>query len=223
MNHPQTRPDVLVGSLDESRVHSGVPRGKFGLYQRRVRARIFGEPLYDVELVDDGPHRITYEAWTRMVEAAEHDGVDTDMLQIHSAYRSVAWQKHIFDYWVEERRKKRAEDGLEALSLKDLQKLQSKWTAYPGSSAHHTGFAIDLKLYTLGKRESRKHPAYVWLAHNARRFGFYPYFPEAWHWEYNPPGLITQLVALRHAIAAGQPFEALLRPPDVIPISSPKR
>jgi len=221
MQNATKRPNVMVGNLDETKVRCGVPRGKFGLYQRRVRARVFGEPLYDVELIEDGPHRITYQAWSRMVEKAEQDGVDAEVLQIHSAYRSVAWQKHIFDYWVEERRKKRQEEGLEELSLKALQKLQSKWTAYPGTSAHHTGFAIDLKLYELGKAASRKHPAYEWLAMNARDFGFYPYFPEAWHWEYNPPGLVKQVIALRQAIADGKAFEHLLSPPSPIPVASP--
>ncbi len=222
MSQPVKRTNILQGSLDDSKVSSGVRRGTLGLYQRRVRARVFGEPVYDVELVDDGPHRIAHEAWKRMVASAKRDGIDTAMLHIHSAYRSVAWQTHIFDYWVEERRKKRELEGLEALPLKKLQQLQSKWTAIPGTSAHHTGFAIDLKLYELGKRESRKHPTYAWLAQHARSFGFYPYFPEAWHWEYNPPGLIEQLVSLRSAIASGEPYEHLLYPPEDIPIAPPK-
>jgi hypothetical protein len=29
-------------------------------------------------------------------------------------------------------------------------------------------------------------PAYRWLARNAHRFGFRPYFYEPWHWEYDP-------------------------------------
>jgi D-alanyl-D-alanine carboxypeptidase len=29
-------------------------------------------------------------------------------------------------------------------------------------------------------------PAYGWLARNAHRFGFRPYFYEPWHWEYDP-------------------------------------
>ena len=111
MTHPTKHSDVLIGSFDKAKVRSGVPRGKFGLYQRRVRARVFGEPLYDVELVEDGPHRIAHGAWKRMLEKAANDGLELDMLQIHSAYRSVAWQKHIFDYWVEERRKKREAQG----------------------------------------------------------------------------------------------------------------
>jgi LAS superfamily LD-carboxypeptidase LdcB len=154
-----------------------------------------------------------------MVSAAKDDGMEPDVLQIHSAYRSVAWQRHIFDYWVEERRKKREEDGLEALTLSELHKLQTPWTAAPGTSAHHTGFALDLKLYELGKRGSKRHPAYAWLANNARLFGFYPYFPEGWHWEYNPPGLIPQIVALRAALRDGKPFDHLLEAPQDIPVA----
>lgn len=222
MSRPARRADALHGCLDEKKVLSGVRRGKFGLFQRRVRTHVFGEPLYEIELVENGPHRIAYGAWERMRDAAESDGVEVAMLNIHSAYRSVAWQRHIFDYWVEERRKQRVRDGLEPLPLKKLRQLQSKWTAYPGTSAHHTGFAIDFKLYELGKRQSRRHPAYRWLAMNARRFGFYPYFPEAWHWEYNPPGLVPQLVALRDALARNAPYEELLHPPAVIPLAVPR-
>jgi hypothetical protein len=209
----------MLGTLNESQIRNGVSRGKFQLFQRRVRARIFGEPVYATELVPDGPHRIAHSAWNRMLSAAKDDGINTGVLQIHSAYRSVAWQRHIFDYWVEERRKERDEEGLASLSLKELHTLQTPWTAAPGTSAHHTGFALDLKLYELGKRDSKKHPAYTWLANHARTFGFYPYFPEGWHWEYNPPGLIPQIIALRNALRDGKPFEHLLEAPKEIPLA----
>ena len=76
-----------------------------------------------------------------------------------------------------------------------------KWTARPGQSAHHTGLALDLGLYVLAKAEgvaaAKRTVAYRWLATNAARFGFYPYMPEPWHWEFNPPGLVARLRELR--------------------------
>jgi LAS superfamily LD-carboxypeptidase LdcB len=156
-----------------------------------------------------------------MVDEARNASVDDDVLAIHSAYRSVAWQRHIFDYWVEERRKDRGKQGLPEVSTKELRRMQLKWTAAPGRSAHHTGFAIDLKLYELGKKDCKRHPAYSWLAKNARRFGFYPYFPEGWHWEYNPPGLVEQLRQLRDLLGAGEDHGKLLEPPTQIPIAEP--
>lgn len=213
----------MTGSLDPRRVVSGVVRGSWGLFQRRVRAKVFGEPQFQIELHSEkGPHRIAHHAWTRMVAALEAEGLDSAMLQIHSAYRSVAWQKHIFDYWVEERRKERLEAGLPRLALHDLQRLQRPWTAAPGTSAHHTGFAIDFALYTLPRDAVKRHPVYRWLRTHARRFGFYPYFPEGWHWEYNPPGLLGQVSELRRAIASDEALGHLLHSPPDIPIAHPK-
>jgi len=50
-NAPAPREVLLIGDLREERVRSGVRRGRFGLFQRRVRASVFGEPLFEAELV----------------------------------------------------------------------------------------------------------------------------------------------------------------------------
>ncbi len=226
------RSGALVGSLEAARVRSGVARGPRGLFQRRVRPAVFGEPAFEAELTPAGvcparPHAIAYDAWVRMVAAARADGVpdteaaDGGVLGIHSAYRSVAFQAEVWAYRLAERRKARADAGLPPLPEPELGRQQRKWTAAPGMSAHHTGLALDLGLYRLGKRAARRHPAYAWLAEHARRFGFYPYLPEAWHWEYNPPGLVEQLAALRRGLAAGRDCSALLRAPEEIPVARP--
>jgi hypothetical protein len=68
-----------------------------------------------------------------------------------------------------------------------------KGTAPPGSSPHHTGRAIDIHVGgRIARAEAnvayqRRQPAYEWLVCNAKRFGFYPYSVEPWHWEHNPP------------------------------------
>ncbi len=210
------RPDPMPGLLDPARVRTGKPRGPYALRQRRVRPRVFGEPVFEAELVPVGDdvliHAIAHRAWRALTAAATHEGVDATHLAIHSGYRSVAFQRQIFDYWVEERRKAREARGDPPLPLKELQRRQRKWTAAPGTSAHHTGFALDFKLYTLGKREARRTDVYAWLASRASTFGFYPYFPEAWHWEYNPPGLVEQLRTLREVMEKGGAFEELLEP-----------
>lgn len=215
---------ILVGNLCEAQVVTGVPRGPFGLYQRRVRARVFGEPLFECELVPavvapGRPHVLAYAAWSRMRAAAIGDGVDDVDLAIHSAYRSVALQAEVWTYRLAERRLAREETGLPPLAEEDLARLQMKWTAKPGQSAHHTGFALDLGLYRFGKRGSKRAPAYRWLAEHARRFGFYPYLPEGWHWEYNPPGLVQQLTRLRAALEAGREPGDLWELPEPMPIA----
>jgi len=217
------RPDPMPGTLLQSQVRQGKPRGRFGLFQRRVRARVFGEPAFEEELVPEHihpkrPHVIAHAAWQKLRAAAQADGLPTTHLEIHSAYRSVAFQQQVWDYRLNERRENRRAEGLPPLPDRELHRIQQKWTAKPGSSAHHTGFALDLTLYALGTA-SKRTDTYEWLAHNAARFGFYPYFPEGWHWEYNPPGLVELVKELREALACGAPSLHLLAPPDDIPIA----
>jgi LAS superfamily LD-carboxypeptidase LdcB len=72
-----------------------------------------------------------------------------------------------------------------------------KWVAPPGGSAHQSGRAIDLYLGSSNDSRNvarlRRTPAYQWMVKNARRFGFYPYEREPWHWEYNPPSQAREL------------------------------
>lgn len=221
----------LVGTMRPEAIVTGVPRGRFGLYQRRVRARVFGEPRFDVELVPPDvhparPHVIAFAAWRALADAAVADGVDPADVAIHSAYRSVALQAEVWAYRLDERRRRRQDEGLPPLPERELARLQMKWTAKPGQSAHHTGFALDLGLYRLGKRGSKEATAYAWLAENARHFGFYPYLPEGWHWEYNPPGLVRQVARLRTGLGRGLDpglIAGLMRPPARIPIARPGR
>jgi len=219
----------LTGNLRADQIRSGVARGPSGLFQRRARPHVFGEPAFDAELVPEEicparPHVIAWTAHERMVAAAGADGVDTAWLAIRSAYRSVALQAQIWDFRLNERREARRVANLPPIPEPELERQQRKWTAKPGQSAHHTGFALDLELYPLGTREGRRSPAYRWLARRAREFGFYPYLPEPWHWEYDPPGLVAQVAELRSRLTAGEsPAELrdLLRAPDVIPVAEP--
>ena len=215
---PSPRAVELTGHLKATQIRDGAPRGPHGLRQRRAWPRVFGEPLFEAELVPESicaarPHIFAWTAWQQMVSAAESDGLDTTDLQIHSAYRPVALQAQIWAYRLNERRQLRQAAGLPRLPQKDLERLQMKWTAKPGGSAHHTGLALDLSLYTRCRRTAenptpvagKRTPAYRWLAEHAATFGFYPYLPEAWHWEYNPPGLVERIRALRQALAVGAP------------------
>lgn len=198
-------PMKLVGSLREAQVVDGVPRGPWGLAQRRVRPRVFGEPP-ESELVPEvdhpaRPHRLAFAAWQALFSAGRAAGLPEEQLVIHSAYRSVALQAEIWAFRLAERRSARVAEGLLPLPERELERQQMKWTAKPGQSAHHTGLALDLGLYVLAKHDSlraaRRTPTYTWLATHAKAFGFYPYLPEPWHWEYNPPGLVAMLRALR--------------------------
>ncbi|HMJ09344.1 MAG TPA: D-alanyl-D-alanine carboxypeptidase family protein, partial [Pyrinomonadaceae bacterium] len=125
----------------------------------------------------------TFAAYKRMLAAASKDLAGSvrftrngelapgeKFLRIVSAYRSPEYQAAL--------RKREPNAGRGALAR---------------FSAHATGQALDL--YVGGEPVTTKDPnrmiqvqtpAYKWLVKNARKFGFYPYFYEPWHWEYVP-------------------------------------
>jgi Uncharacterized protein conserved in bacteria (DUF2272)/D-alanyl-D-alanine carboxypeptidase len=121
-------------------------------------------------------HRLAAAALEAMICAARADGIEEPLFRPTSGFRDP---------------KRQAELWADALRKYGSPEEARKWVAPPGGSAHQSGRAIDL--YLGGKNSSsnvanlRKLPAYLWLVANARRFGFYPYEREPWHWEYNPP------------------------------------
>jgi D-alanyl-D-alanine carboxypeptidase len=114
-------------------------------------------------------------AWTRLREAATHDGVT---LQVVSAFRSVEYQLGII------RRKLERGQSMEQIL---------RVSAAPGYSEHHSGRALDLTTpgFAALEEEFENAPAFAWLKEHARRFGFRLSYPrknrhgiayEPWHW-----------------------------------------
>jgi len=60
----------------------------------------------------------------------------------------------------------------------------SQPTAYPGSSMHEQGLAVDF-MWNGSIISSHSNPAYQWLSANAASYGFYNLPSEAWHWSVN--------------------------------------
>ena len=56
--------------------------------------------------------------------------------------------------------------------------------AYPGTSNHGFGRAIDFSSNQNGGKLSRSTNQFKWLKANAGRYGFTDIPSEAWHWEY---------------------------------------
>jgi hypothetical protein len=115
-------------------------------------------------------------AYQALVADARAGGIQSPLLLVVSGFRDPRRQEQL---WAQ------------ALRKYGSPEVARRWVAPPGHSAHQTGRAID---FYLGGRNSsgqvavlRQKPAYHWLVANARRFGFYPYEAEPWHWEYNPP------------------------------------
>ena len=129
--------------------------------------------------------RQTAEQLEKMLIKAENEGVE---IQIISAYRSVEYQKNLFEKSIEEQVK----DGK---FYSDAVKIVSKSLALPGSSEHNTGLAVDLG--TPGSDDTQddfyKTPQAKWLCRNASDFGFILRYPrmkehitgfiyEPWHY-----------------------------------------
>lgn len=122
-----------------------------------------------------------YAAYKRMIKAAAADrslglsvtsdgelAPDEKFLKIISAFRSREYQAEL--------RRRSPRSGRAGLAI---------------NSPHFTGRALDL--YVGGEPVDTRYenraiqtrtPVYRWLAKNAARFGFHPYFYEPWHWEY---------------------------------------
>ncbi len=118
-------------------------------------------------------------AFQQMVVAAKKEKI---LLMPISGFWSIAEQRELFEQQIQRK------GGIEAAA---------RWSAPPGHSEHHTGYAIDvtdaqspdndLKLTFQATR------AYSWMATNAYQFGFEQSFPEhnrqgvsfePWHWRY---------------------------------------
>jgi hypothetical protein len=115
-------------------------------------------------------HKLNSEAakaYEQMVAAAKADGVEWG---ITDSYRSLEAQNKIFDWEHYKQTKKRRKLGTAGTPA-----------AYPGTSNHGWGAAIDLKV-TYGDK------AHTWLTNNASKFGFSNPFKnprtEPWHWEH---------------------------------------
>ncbi|PTW90905.1 D-Ala-D-Ala carboxypeptidase [Microbacteriaceae bacterium MWH-Ta3] len=126
--------------------------------------------------------------YTKMYEAAAAEGID---LVAQSTYRSYNTQVGVYNHYVATIGQTRA----------DLQ------SARPGHSEHQTGLSVDIRAKD-GKCTINQcfadHPAGIWLAENAWKWGFHLRYPdgktditgymfEPWHYRYVGKGLAAQL------------------------------
>lgn len=155
---PPGTPGVITGSvtLDDRIWEIALDRG---YEMRQTPASTLG--------VQDGHvmQSLTATAWEALQGAAADAG---HSIVIHSGYRSVATQRAIFNT------KLTGSSDAAINSVLD-------YTAPPGASRHHTGYALDIKILggTIGGFVNT--PAFAWLSAdnylNAKRFGFVPSYP----------------------------------------------
>ena len=157
------------------------------------------------------------EAFLSMQAAAAKDGVDVRM---QSGYRSVSYQKKLYDDKTQYYRNK-------GLSEAAAREKAAAIVNPPGCSEHNCGLAADLNSpeHTTLDTGFADTAAFRWLCENAEQYGFILRYPkeaesvtgityEPWHWRYvgaenaallNQSGLcLEDAVAVLQRIAAGE-------------------
>lgn len=115
------------------------------------------------------------ESFDAMKEAALNDGVQLDIIEAYRYSPSCVGGK--------------------------LPQKSANKSAVADYSSHMSGLAVDLAMSFPGKKfieksttpfydvmEMRKSPVHKWMFLKGAAWGWYPYSPEPWHWEYNPEG-----------------------------------
>lgn len=144
---------------------------------------ILNKSDFDIQAID----RLAYQPLKDMFKAAEDAGVP---LGFYSGYRSIVRQNRNFVGSVE----RNMNTGL---SLEEAKAKTNKSRAYPGTSEHNVGLAVDIlaKGSTDLSNNFEKTPQFKWLIENAENYGFILRYPkdktditeiiyEPWHFRY---------------------------------------
>jgi len=123
-----------------------------------------GEDLGSADGVSMQPQAA--DAWGELKQAARDAGFG---FVVSSAYRSPASQRTQFN----SKLRGTSDDEIDAALT---------WYSIPGTSKHHSGYALDFRYRDGTFGEFRDTPDYAWLAadnfYNAKRFGFIPSYPD---------------------------------------------
>ncbi len=92
-------------------------------------------------------------AYVKMREDAAKEGLT---LYITSAYRSVEYQRGLYNRYLE----------------RDPQEEVDRYSARPGYSEHHLGLAIDIAAPGGSQRQFVNTPEYKWVQENCHKYGF---------------------------------------------------
>jgi len=128
-----------------------------------------------------------YRALLNMLESAQSEGLSPIVV---SSFRSVSRQTYLFNRQVQ----RHVDAGYNA---DDAFEAARRVVAYPGTSEHNLGLAVDIvsnSYHGLTARQAET-PEGIWLAENSYRYGFvlrYPYYHqhitniifEPWHFRY---------------------------------------
>ena len=111
---------------------------------------------------------------------------------VTSGYRSYAYQSGLFNTYI---RDEMAKDP--SLTEAEAREKVLRYSAFPGTSEHHTGLAADLMTNGMSELDESfaDYPVFEWLQENAWKFGFILRFPadkvditgydyEPWHYRF---------------------------------------
>ena len=113
-----------------------------------------------------------------------------DNVSVTSAYRSYSYQSSLFNTYLND-------EIASGLSYEKAKERVLTYSAYPGTSEHHTGLAVDLITSSMSELDESfaDDPVYPWLLENAWKFGFILRYPkdkteitgysfEPWHYRF---------------------------------------
>ena len=142
---------------------------------------------YEVELTElkDGQKvdsRI-YPLLQEMFDDARKDGIKP---YIYSSYRTQKYQQYLYDKEIEDYKAK-------GYSAEEAEAIAKTWVAYPGTSEHQLGLAIDIT--SENKEKQAPEEVWEWLEKNSYKYGFILRYteektditgisPEPWHYRY---------------------------------------
>lgn len=160
-----------------------------------ARLQIVGQFVRDDYARDEFLDLETVQAFHQMAIAAKSAGVSLMPL---SGFRTISVQAELFARQIERQGSKEA---------------AARWSAPPGHSEHHTGYALDIAdgqhPESDLKTSFQDTPAYQWLIANASQFSFELSFPqnnwqgvsyEPWHWRYVGSTRATQVFATARSV-----------------------
>ena len=127
----------------------------------------------------DSAKKLVKEAKYSFEEMAKDAKKENLNIRVISAYRSYEYQKKLYDDYVKNDGKNKADT----------------YSARPGFSEHQTGLVIDVDNFKLGYEQFESTKEFEWMQNNAYKYGFilrYPenkenitgYIYEPWHYRY---------------------------------------
>ena len=135
-------------------------------------------------------HRVAAECYTPLTEMLAACAAAGYSAEVCSGYRSIADQQALYEHKVD----RVMEEGH---LREDAERIAAMEVAYPGTSEHHTGLAVDIidKDYPVLDETQEQQPAQQWLLENSWRYGFVLRYPtgkthvtgiiyEPWHYRY---------------------------------------